>query len=168
MNTVALRARQLTIPLAVGFLALSLTACTSLGTQPVRDETGQITEANDSADVFAVTVGDCTNDDSMTSGEVATVATVPCAEPHDNEAYSSGTLPDGDFPGSDAVAAAADEMCFAGFETFVGLDYDSSRLDYYPMTPTEGSWGAGDHEVLCFVYDSTGAQLTGTAKGLAE
>jgi hypothetical protein len=168
MNTFALRARRLVVPVAVGFLALSLSACSSAGTEPVRDDQGQITEANESADVFAVTVGDCTNDTDTTTGEVSTVATVPCDEPHDNEAYLSGDLPDGEFPGDEAVATAADEMCAAGFDAFVGLAYDSSRLDFYPLTPTEGSWGAGDHEVVCFVFDSAGEKLTGTAKGLAE
>jgi hypothetical protein len=157
------------IPFAFGVLALSLSACSILspGTEPVRDDTGQITESNDSADVFSVTVGDCTNDEDVTTGEVSTVATVPCSEPHDNEAYSSGTLPDGDYPGDEAVATAADEMCLAAFDAFVGIDYASSVLDYYPMTPTEGSWSQGDQEVLCFVYDSTAAKLTGTVAGTA-
>jgi hypothetical protein len=152
----------------MGLLALSLSACSSVATQPVRDDQGQITEANESANVFAVTVGDCTNDTRAPSGKVSTVATVPCEEPHDNEAYLQGDLPDGEFPGDDAVHTAADEMCGAGFEAFVGLAYDSSRLDYYPLSPSEGSWGVGDQEVVCFVYDSTGEKLTATAKGLVE
>jgi hypothetical protein len=168
MNSLALRTRRLMVPVAVGLLALTLSACSATGTAPVRDDQGQITEANEAADVFAVTVGDCTNDGDTTTGEVSTVATVPCEEPHDNEAYLAADLPDGDFPGDDAVATAADEVCAAGFDAFVGLAYDSSRLDFYPMSPTEGSWGAGDQEVVCFVFDSTGEKLTGTAKGLAE
>ena len=150
-------------------LALSLSACSAVspGTAPVRDSSGQITESNDSTDVFALIVGDCTNDGTVTNGEVATVPAVPCAEPHDNEAFSSGTLPDGDFPGDESVATTANTMCLAAFEPFVGAEYDSSILGYFAIKPTEVSWGQGDRQVLCLAYDSTGAQLTGSVRDTA-
>lgn len=159
---------RIALPFIIGFLALGLSACSSTPTAPVRDETGEITEANDSADVFLLAVGDCTNDEGTTSGEISSVATVPCADPHDNEAYLSQDLPDGEFPGDEAVATQADEICYGGFADFVGLAYEDSRLEYFPITPTEGSWGEGDREVLCLVYDGNAEKLTGSMQGTAQ
>lgn len=139
------------------------------GSDPVRDDTGAITETNDAADVFSITVGDCTNDGSdATSGTVSTVAAVPCADPHDNEVYYAEDLPDPEFPGADAVIDAADTICYDAFAGFVGLDYESSRYGYYALYPTEQSWATGDREVLCLVYDYSGGQLTGSAAGTGE
>jgi hypothetical protein len=172
VTTLTLSTRRLLLPVVIGAIALSLSGCSSLFSspeEPVRDETGQIAESNDSTDVFALTVGDCTNDEGTTSGEISTVAAVPCDEPHDNEAYLSVDLPEGEYPGDDSVATQADTICYDAFPTFVGIAYEESRLDYFPITPTEESWtGGADREVLCMVYDANAEKLTGTAAGLGE
>ena len=127
--------------------------------KPVRDaETQEITEAGQ-ADVFSIKVGDCLNE---ASGETVTdVPVVPCAEPHDEEAFFEGKLADGDFPGDDAVQAQADEICYGAFTTFAGIAYEDSELDYYPYTPTEIGWNeANDRVVTCMIYDPA-AQTTG-------
>jgi hypothetical protein len=71
------------------------------------------------------------------------------------------TLPDGDFPGEEAVVEQADESCTAEFESFVGLPYEESALYLSYLTPSEETWPAGDREVLCTVYDPAG-DTTGT------
>lgn len=169
VSNYAISARRLALPFVIGALALGLSACSATPTAPVRDtSTGEITEANDTADVFLLAVGDCTNDEGTTSGEINTVATVPCSDPHDNEAYLSVDLPDGEFPGDEAVGTQADQICYDGFAEFVGASYDASTLDYFPITPTEGSWGSGDREVLCLVFDGAMEKLTGTMQGSAR
>jgi hypothetical protein len=138
--------------------------------QPVRDaETGEVTEQVDNADVFAIRVGDCLNTaDLDTTSEVSDVPVVPCSEPHDDEVYYAYTLADGEFPGEDAIIADADATCIPEFATFVGLAYEESALDYWPMYPTAGSWENGDREVLCIAWDPSGAKLTGTLAGAAR
>jgi hypothetical protein len=123
-------------------LALGLSGCSLIAQAPARDETGQITESNNSTDVFDLVVGDCTNDEV--------------------------DLPDGEFPGDEYIATESDTICYDAFTDFVGVSYEESRLDYFPMTPTEGSWGGGDREVMCFVFDANAEKLTGTAAGLGE
>ncbi len=100
------------------------------------DETSAPTQAQETAppgagevDVLDLEVGDCVAD-SLPVGEevILTVETVPCSEPHSEEVYAVVTLPDGDFPGDEAVAAQADEVCAAEFESFVGLPYEESVL----------------------------------------
>ena len=153
----------------VGVVAVLALAGCSTPAEPERDEAGAVVATEEAADVFSLAVGDCTNDSGETEGEVTTVEAVPCDGPHDNEAYHAEDLPDGDYPGDDAVFTSADEICLREFEPFVGLSYEESRLAYFPYTPTQDSWEqGGDREVLCLVYDTAGEPLTGTAAGLGE
>lgn len=155
--------------------AVSLSGCSIVeqflpASQPVRDaETGEVTEQVDNADVFAVRVGDCLNTAEMdTTDQVSDVPVVPCADPHDDEVYHSYTLADGEYPGEDAILADADTTCVAEFTDFIGLAYEESALDYWPMYPTAGSWDSGDREVLCIAWDPSGAKLTGSLAGAAR
>ena len=161
---------------AVGVL-LALTGCSALegvlsGGEPVRDDaTGQIVEAAE-ASAFQIRVGDCMNSgpeaQSEETFEVETVPTVPCSEPHDSEIYASHQLPDGDYPGDDAVALAGDEVCYEEFTGFVGKTWDESVLEYTMFFPTQESWESmDDREVLCIVLDPSG-DVTGSLKGAAR
>jgi hypothetical protein len=137
------------------------------GNGAVRDDDGQVVEGNDSTDVFTLQVGDCLNDGEV-GDTVTAVPTVPCADPHDSEIYASYILGDTAFPGLDTIIAEADAGCLAGYTAFVGIDYLESRFDFSYYHPTESSWGNGDREILCLVYDPTGDQLTGTLEGVRE
>lgn len=153
------RAAALALLLVAGF---GLSGCSiSLGQEAARDaDTQEVTEAGD-ADVFEVRVGDCFDDQS--GNEISEIPAVPCAEPHDNEAYYVFDMADGEFSDAD-VTAAADETCLAEFEGFIGKAYDESEADWFPITPTEGSWSNGDREIVCAAY-VYGEKLTGTLKG---
>ena len=154
-------ARSTAVALAA-VATLALTAC-STPTQNTRDDSGAITEANDDADVFDLRVGDCL--DEAGDEEVQSVPTVPCADEHDYEVYSSTDVEGGDYPGQDAVNAQADEYCVMAFDAFVGTAYDESALDYSYFTPTQESWDFNDdREILCMVFHPE-EKLTGTAKG---
>jgi hypothetical protein len=150
----------------VGAALLALTGCSLIGgaQDPERDDSGEIVSSDDDADVFALRVGDCmASTDEAT--EVQTVPTRPCAEAHDSEIFASTTLPDGDFPGDDAVAATADDYCYGQFQSFVGMAYEDSVLDLRYFMPSKESWdGMTDREVLCIVIDPAGG-VTGTMQG---
>ncbi|HEY9307411.1 MAG TPA: septum formation family protein [Microbacterium sp.] len=169
------RRARISLAAVVVAAAVSLSGCSIIdqflpSSQPVRDaETGEVTEQVDNADVFAIRVGDCLNTADMdTTEEVSDVPVVPCDEPHDDEVFYSYSLADGEYPGEDAIIADADTTCIAEFGTFIGLAYESSTLDYWPMYPTTGSWESGDREVLCIAWDPSGAKLTGTLAGAAR
>ncbi|MGO2658304.1 septum formation family protein [Mycetocola reblochoni] len=162
MNTPRL---TLTAVTAAAIIALT-SGCSALSgllpsAEPVRDDSGQISEAADNADVFALTVGDCFTE--IDASEVTSVPVVPCSEPHDYEAYAATELPDGDFPGEDELIATADDFCHDEFETFVGTLYGDSEFDYSYLYPQEAGWDGGDHEILCLVYGQD--QLTGSVEG---
>jgi hypothetical protein len=116
-------------------------------------------------DVFDLKVGDCLADSTPGGEEVSSVQFVPCSEPHSEEIYAAVTLPEGDFPGTEAMNAQADEWCAAEFESFVGLPYEESVLYLTYLTPTRESWSEGDREVVCSVYDPA-AEVSGSLRGV--
>ncbi len=129
-----------------------------------RDEAGQIVEAGE-VGAFRIRVGDCFNAEA--ADEIESVAGVPCSQPHDGEAYYAFFLPEGDgsYPGEDAVLEQAIERCLDQFVPFVGHDYQTSELDFWPMYPTEGSWDhLDDREVLCVLANYDGTKKVGAGE----
>lgn len=168
MTSLRLTAR-IAVTATVSALAVAaLTGCSVLENifpaQAERDaETQEIAEAGQQ-DVFQVNVGDCFNDTDSSSEEVSEIPAVPCAEPHDNEIYHLFDLAGDEYPLD--TPDQADAGCYAQFATFVGLEFESSTLDFYPIYPTAETWATGDREVICAVYDTV--QTTGTLAGAAR
>lgn len=117
-----------------------------------------------STDVFSLEVGDCFQDPDSATEEVRAVQAVDCDEPHDNEVYAVFDLPDGDFPGADAIAEASLEGCLDRFEQYVGTAYPASELYATWLYPTETSWGEDDREVVCVLF-AQDEQLEGSMEG---
>ncbi|GLU47946.1 septum formation family protein [Nocardiopsis ansamitocini] len=150
-GTFRTRVRRITGTAALAAGALALSGCGVLN--------GLI-----GGDVFELSVGDCIPEETG-EGEVSSVETVECSEPHSSEVYASFMVPDGDYPGEDAILEQADTDCREEFETFVGTNYDESELDLTYLYPVEQSWDQlDDREILCFVVDPAG-DTTGTLKG---
>jgi Septum formation len=157
--------------------ASALSGCAAMetlagGVEPERDSaTGEIVEAAQ-ADAFALRVGDCLNvGGTVTESEetqmINSVPTVPCGDEHDGEVYASHLMEDAEYPGDEATAATADELCYANFEGFVGMAYEDSALDFTMFYPTAESWElGGDREILCIVVDPE-AGVTGSLEGVA-
>ena len=136
--------------------ALALFGCSS---DPERDEeTGELVEVGN-VDVADLEVGDCIGEETG-EGEIESLEAGPCSEPHTREIFAALTVPDGDYPGQEALDAEA-EGCLVEFAEFVGMPYEESVLEINYMTPTEESWSTGDRELLCTVYDPD-ADTTGT------
>lgn len=115
-------------------------------------------------------VGACMN--GIREGSVVTATSnqpVDCAQPHDNEVIGSFdyTASSG-FPGSDALQAFAEQVCLPAFSQYVGVDFQSSKLDVLPLLPTDQTWLKGDRTVSCIVLMHDGTKLTGSVKGTAQ
>jgi hypothetical protein len=91
---------------------------------------------------------------------------VACSAPHELEVYSIVRPPDvlGDRYDAERLGWLGDELCFYGFEPFVGLDYDSSQFDYMPLIPSDREWRAGTREVTCVLFEYL-VESEGSAKG---
>lgn len=144
---------------AIAAFGVALTGCSLLG----------LGQSGDS--VFDLAVGDCTDDSDVVSGD-GTITNMPrldCDEPHTDEVYHAFDMPDGDFPGADAIASAGDEECTSAFESFIGIPYLESELYFWTITPTEETWDSlDDREVLCLVYDPTVDTLSESLEGAAR
>lgn len=166
MTTTTIWHRTLALA-TVAAAAVALSGCTV-----VDQVTTEISNAVDSGDgttknIFDISVGDC-EIDSIDEGERFETTTIDCAEPHNTEIYASVNVPDGDFPGDAAIDEQATTDCYTEFESFIGANYDDSDYDFSWYFPTEGSWSEGDREILCLVYDVSGAQVSGSLAGVAR
>jgi len=132
-----------------------------------RGDTGQITQGGNMA-VADLRVGDCFDLGDPDASEFDNVKAVPCAEPHTYEMFYVEDVPGADYPGDDALIAWADEHCLPEFASFVGIEYEVSRLDIFWFSPSTDSWSAGDHSVQCALYDLDNEQVSGTLRGAAR
>lgn len=138
-------------------LALTVAACAVLAacsTPEVRDETGEIVEGGDTT-AFQLQIGDCYDDSTGdVEGEVSSVQTVPCSDPHMYEVYAEQTRSETDFPGADAIVTMAEDYCGAEWEGFVGVPYEESALYLTYIYPTEQTWTQLDDRLItCVVYE---------------
>jgi hypothetical protein len=146
---------------AVALMVATGAACGAPG--PARDDRGALIGGG-SLLPFELEVGDCFDDPGP--GEVETVMVMPCEGEHDFEVYHRFMLPDGSYPGAQAIQDAWIEGCLAEFELFVGTSFDESMLDISGIYPTRESWeGIDDREVLCSVTAVNGQPRAGSAQG---
>lgn len=94
-----------------------------------------------------VTVGSCIAD-VPTSARVVTLPTVDCAAPHGGEVYAVLTMPDGDYPGAEAIDEWQSKCpdALAEYSPEAMLD---DAVGVYVLYPTQETWEAGDRAVTC-------------------
>ncbi|QFR02963.1 DUF4190 domain-containing protein [Streptomyces phaeolivaceus] len=148
----------------IGALLLALAFATG-GARDAWD--GVRDAANGAGGTFSVTEGECFDSPSGSlEGYAYDVDIVPCDGAHDAEVFADFTMPDGAFPGDDAVTDAADDECYTLLEAYAmdawALPAD---VDVYYFTPTRQSWRYGDREVTCMFgnVDPEGS-LTGSLR----
>lgn len=129
----------------------------------VRDDAGNIVEGG-GLGAFAVQIGDCFNIPEQEL--IQSLEAVPCADPHDAEAFDSFNQVGDEWPGEEAVSDASAWGCYDRFERFVGIPWDDSVLDFWYLEPTKESWEQGnDREVICALTSYDGSKLTGSMAG---
>ena len=139
------------------------------GTGPQRDQSGQLAAAQDLS-IFHLQTGDCFNDPEADQlPDLVQVEGIPCSQPHDSEIYYSFTLPDGVRPAEDQLAGLAADQCIPAFEAFVGIAFEFSELDVFPLTPTAEQWEEQDHRTVhCVLFNLDLSELVGSARGTAR
>lgn len=109
-------------------------------------------------EVLTLSVGECFDAPEMDGSNLVDVNIVDCDAPHTGEVYAAITASDSEFPGDDALVSRAEQECLgAAFESYVGIDYDSSDFYAIPVFPSAESWEAGDRATYCVIAD--GSQL---------
>jgi hypothetical protein len=127
-----------------------------------RDDAGNIVDGG-TLDAFQIRLGDCFDDPDAYADEFSSLPGVPCAEPHDNEAYAVFDLTMSSYPDYD-IAEISESSCIERFPGYVGRDYETSALDVVTMYPSPESWAQGDREVVCAVYDMSGEKLVASVR----
>jgi len=160
------------------FATASLVGCSGVGDILEGDgaqrdeETNEVTEEGTDS-VFDIALGDCILEPD--GEQISDVTVVPCSDPHDYELYYEFELPDGEYPGDQAVSDQAAAECEAQFEPFAGIAFnDSATLWYNFFSPTTNSWSDGDRLIQCLIYEASDdqgqeiVQVTGTLEGAAR
>lgn len=100
-------------------------------------------------------VGTCFNDNAPGYLHVS------CDAPHEAEVYAKLIYPDqAAYPGSEGFESWAEPLCYGRFERYTGIRYEESSLDFGYLYPGTQGWAAGDHEVICYLFDPAGNDLT--------
>jgi len=149
---------------AVWVLVVVLGVAAFLSGRADRDASGAVVKPG-TVDVLSLRVGDCVQLPTDSTFDTAKLPAVPCSQLHDGEVYVVGSLGlTGTYPGEAVVTKAAQEVCGAAFEPFVGTSYDQSSIDVTYLFPRQREWQLGDRGVTCILTPRTG-QVTGTLKG---
>jgi hypothetical protein len=105
-------------------------------------------------------VGDCF-DSPTYEGVVDEVPHHPCTEEHDAEVFFVADYPDQEaFPGEDAFDVFTESNCIPTFAAYTGVEFYTSEYDVGVFYPTEEGWGAGDHEITCYLVRTDYAKMT--------
>jgi hypothetical protein len=116
-------------------------------------------------------VGDCVSSSTSANPSLDQLEVAPCAAPHLAEVLAVLTYPGGatdPYPGADAVGRFADSSCQAAFQTYIGIDFNSSTIDLSSFAPTKDSWPVGDRQLVCLAGHKDGSTLTGSVRGTAR
>lgn len=121
------------------------------------EEPSTETTTAEEQDVFDLSVGDCIEDIETIFGgaemvdSVTQVGVIDCAQPHNAEVYYAEDLPDGEFPGVEALTTQSEQICLDNFESFTGVPYLQSELEITYFHPTDQSWRYGDRATSCMI-----------------
>jgi hypothetical protein len=133
-------------------------------------ETASVDASEEGILVNDLTAGECFDNpemaaDSIDDSVIIGVSIQPCDAPHDAEVIAVLQHPADDdtgFPGTDVVAAAAEEMCLDEFEPVVGAAFEESVLDLIMLTPLSDRWSIGDRTIHCVATRMNHEKLTET------
>ncbi len=116
----------------------------------------------DDTSVFQLEIGQCVNSETG-EGEVSSVPIVECSEPHQAEIYALPQLPDGEFPGDEAVTETAQEECTGDvFTDYVGLPFERSEFEVTFLLPSAETWADGDREIACLIASTEPGSVRGS------
>lgn len=121
-----------------------------------------------SQDVATADVGACFEEPEDTS-EIGEFDTVECEEPHFGEVYYKFDIAGDEYPGEEGVSQEVQDGCLPAFEDYVGIPYEESVYEIFPITPTEETWNdADDREVICVLTAPDQSDITGSKEGSNE
>ena len=127
-----------------------------------RGDNGEIVESG-GLGVFKVRIGDCVQLPDEDAALFESLEGVPCAQPHDAQAYAEFDLAGSSYSEA-AVEQAAEAGCLDRFGAAIGRSYDDAQeLDFFTLYPSPESWEAmEDRAVSCLVISVDGSPRSGS------
>ena len=113
-------------------------------------------------------VGDCFDVLNPDDPSLISLQGIPCSDEHVFEVFFVGDMPDGAFPGDEAIFTFANENCLPAFEEYVGVAFDQSAWFATPLGPGEADWENGIQRVTCQLHNDGATPVTGSARGSNE
>jgi len=113
--------------------------------------------------ILHVTTGVCFMQQALQESGQTYIWPIDCSQPHDAEVFYADSLPAGDYPDTDGWKANADQYCHPAFQTYVGIDFNLSKLDSYYVFPPQDVWDAGNRILVCYAVDPAGPRTTSVA-----
>ncbi|NEE03394.1 DUF4190 domain-containing protein [Phytoactinopolyspora halotolerans] len=140
---------------AVGIVAAIMLTVIDLAE---RDSDGTITDGGD-VSVMSVHVGVCFVN-LEEAAEISRLPAVPCSEPHVAEVFGVFDLPEGEWPGMEAIGEQADSRCAEILIEYSSTAYEDPGVGLFHLHPLESMWPR-DREIVCIAYALDGA-VTGS------
>ena len=111
--------------------------------------------------IASLEVGDCYNAPEIeySGTTVSDVDVVDCSEPHRYELFAIKQMTESSYPGESQAGGMANDYCISRFESFVGIDYDSSIYYVFSVFPLRESWSQGDRSIQCAVGLDSGTKV---------
>lgn len=102
---------------------------------------------------YTLREGECfTASAEMLTGaeQITDVDAVSCTRAHNSEVVGTHPISDTTYPGPEVLVTRAQKLCQEDFRRYVGIDYQASAHDLYPLIPTEDTWKAtGARTITC-------------------
>ena len=131
-----------------------------------RDDSGQITRGGALA-ISDLHVGDCFNPKDIDAEQADEVDAKRCDESHQFEMMFAGNMAEGAYPTDGEFEDYVGSVCLPAFDEYVGMQYESSRLEVFWYFPPEDGWKDGDRMIQCAIYDPLDSELDGSVRGAA-
>lgn len=159
--------RRIPIGTVIFIVILAAGAIGGLIFNASRGDGGAITKGGN-LEVTDLRVGDCWDLKDPNAEEIGEVTAVPCSAEHEYEMYFTGSMSEGTYPTDDAFNTWLEANCLPAFDAYVGISYQDSDLEIFPLTPTEAGWNGGDRLVQCALFHPRVHRLTESLKGSAQ
>tara|TARA_B110000238_G_C16022275_1_gene393743 strand:- start:517 stop:783 length:267 start_codon:yes stop_codon:yes gene_type:complete len=83
---------------------------------------------------------------------------------HDNEVISTFELTIDEYPGNEELDKISIDECLNRFESYIGLDYDSSIIGLDWLQPDSIAWAQGKRKISCIGYNMDLEKLESSLK----
>jgi len=109
-----------------------------------------------STNVFALRPGQCFQNPpaSQTVLGVTYVTVVPCAKPHNAQAFVQFTAKGTSWPGTAALKRQADNGCHAGIKGNLRASKIKDSMTLHYLYPLQASWASGHRTITCLIVNS--------------